>query len=204
MGVVSLCLSRQDASTDMQHNPLRSTCDLDLRSNFDPDLSRSPYICFDAPCREEYDCARIMPLIFLVQKLFAKNRFAKTTLCAVFWPLLPKPLTFAQILKLNQIWWLLAKEQLKCYQMLFFCGLLTKIFSEIMVHFRRNMKFAKFDILSPMVAYGGLNIDLSKKSTKNTFVMLSNQLSNALFGFSLRCLEAELQGRFSTTPHQVV
>ena len=73
-----------------------------------------------------------------------------------------------------------------------------------MVHFRRNMKFAEFDILLPMVAYGGLNIDFSKKIDQNTFVMLSNQLSNALFGFSLRRLEAELQGRFSTTPHQVV
>ena len=44
MKVVSMCLSRQYASTDMQ---LGSRRDLDLRSNFDLDLSRSCYICFD-------------------------------------------------------------------------------------------------------------------------------------------------------------
>ena len=45
MEVVSMCLSRQYASTDMQ---LESSRDLDLRSNFDLDLSRSCYTCFDA------------------------------------------------------------------------------------------------------------------------------------------------------------
>ena len=47
MKVVSMCLSRQYASTDMQ---LGSSRDLDLRSNFDLDLdrSRSCYTCFDA------------------------------------------------------------------------------------------------------------------------------------------------------------
>ena len=46
MQVVSICLSRQYASTDMQ---LGSRRDLDLRSNFDLDLLRSCYACFDAP-----------------------------------------------------------------------------------------------------------------------------------------------------------
>ena len=45
MKVVSMCLSRQYASNDMQ---LGSSRDLDLRSNFDLDLSRSYYTCFDA------------------------------------------------------------------------------------------------------------------------------------------------------------
>ena len=40
MKVVSMCLSRQYASTDMQ---LGSSRDLDLRSNFDLDFSRSCY-----------------------------------------------------------------------------------------------------------------------------------------------------------------
>ena len=40
MKVISMCLSRQYASTDMQ---LGSRRDLDLRSNFDLDLSRSCY-----------------------------------------------------------------------------------------------------------------------------------------------------------------
>ena len=78
MGVVSLCLSCRDASTDMQHDLFRSTCDLDLRSNNDPDLSKSPCICFDTPCGEEHDGAQIMPLAFLVRKLFAKMLLPKT------------------------------------------------------------------------------------------------------------------------------
>ena len=82
MGVVSLCLSCQDASTDMQHDLLRSTCDLDLRSNIDPDLSKSPCICFDAPCGEEHDGAQIMPLAFLVRKLFAKMLLPNTLFCS--------------------------------------------------------------------------------------------------------------------------
>ena len=41
-------LSRRDAaSTDMQHDLLGSPRDLDLRSNFDLDLARSPCICSD-------------------------------------------------------------------------------------------------------------------------------------------------------------
>ena len=45
MKVVSMCFSRQYVSTDVQ---LGSSRDLDLRSNFDLDLSRSCYTCFDA------------------------------------------------------------------------------------------------------------------------------------------------------------
>ena len=67
MDMVPLCLSRRDASTDMQHDLLKSTCDLDPRSNIDPGLSRPPCICFDGPCREKHDGgARIMPPAFLV------------------------------------------------------------------------------------------------------------------------------------------
>ena len=45
MKVVSICLSRQYASTDMQ---LGSRRDFDLRSNFDLDLARSKCISFYA------------------------------------------------------------------------------------------------------------------------------------------------------------
>ena len=47
--------------------------DLDLRSNFPLDLSRSTCICFDASRREKHDGVKIIPLSFFVQKLFAKN-----------------------------------------------------------------------------------------------------------------------------------
>ena len=45
--VVSLCFSHQDALIPMQYDLLRSPRDLDLRSNFDLDLSRLYYTFFD-------------------------------------------------------------------------------------------------------------------------------------------------------------
>ena len=74
MKVVSMCLSRQYASTDMQ---LGSSRDLDLRSNFDLDLSRSCYTCFDAFGRGKHDGVKIIALSFQTQKLSLKNCFAK-------------------------------------------------------------------------------------------------------------------------------
>ena len=47
--------------------------DLDLRSNFNIDPSRSTCIYFDAFRREEHDDAQIMSQVFLVQKVFAKK-----------------------------------------------------------------------------------------------------------------------------------
>ena len=62
----------------MQYGLLRSTRDLDLRSNSDIDLlKRSMCTYFDASRREEYDAAKIISLAFLVQKLFAKDHFGK-------------------------------------------------------------------------------------------------------------------------------
>ena len=53
--MASLCLSHQDASTDMQHGLFWSLRDLDLRSNFDLDLTRSNHIPFEASLPEKYD-----------------------------------------------------------------------------------------------------------------------------------------------------
>ena len=75
ISVVSLCLSCRDASTDMEHDLFRSRCDLDLRSNIDPDLSKSPCICFDAPCVEEDDGAQIMPLAVFTKDFYTLKRF---------------------------------------------------------------------------------------------------------------------------------
>ena len=46
--MVSLSLSRRDASINMQIDLLMPPHDLELRSNFNFDLSRSYYIRFDA------------------------------------------------------------------------------------------------------------------------------------------------------------
>ena len=40
--------------------------------------------CFDVPCRKEHDGARIMPLAFLVQMLFAKKCFCQKQLFLPF------------------------------------------------------------------------------------------------------------------------
>lgn len=72
--MVSLCLYRQDASGDMQHDLFHeSSCDLDLRSIIQLDLPRSKYTCSDVSWRVKHDGANIHPLSFLIQKLFAKN-----------------------------------------------------------------------------------------------------------------------------------
>ena len=52
--MASLCLSLQDAFTDMQHELFWSLRDLDLRSNFYLDLSRSNHMSFEASLREKH------------------------------------------------------------------------------------------------------------------------------------------------------
>ena len=79
-----MCLSYQGASTDMQHDLVGSPRDLDLRSNFDLDFSRSPCICFDASRREKHDGAKLISLRHLVKKIFVKNHFPRKW---SFWPL---------------------------------------------------------------------------------------------------------------------
>ena len=72
--MVSLSLSRENASRDMSHDLLYgSSRDLDLRSNFQFDLSRSKSTCFDASWREKHDGGVRNPQSFLVQMLFAKK-----------------------------------------------------------------------------------------------------------------------------------
>ena len=80
MKVVSMCLSRQYASTDMQ---LGSRRDLDLRSNFELDSSRSCYTCFEAYWQGEHDGVKIIALSFQTHTLSSKNCFAQK--CR-FWP----------------------------------------------------------------------------------------------------------------------
>ena len=51
----------------------RSPRDLDLRSNFPLDPSRSKCTCFDASRREKHDGVRTILLFSFVQKLLAKH-----------------------------------------------------------------------------------------------------------------------------------
>ena len=68
----SLCLTHQGTSTDMHHDLFWSLCDLDLRSNFDLDLSRSNHISFEASQREKHDDVIADFLSLLIKKLFVK------------------------------------------------------------------------------------------------------------------------------------
>ena len=57
----------------MQHDLFGSGHDLDLRSNFHYDLSRSNYISFDAARQEKHDAGKRNILSLLSQKLLQKN-----------------------------------------------------------------------------------------------------------------------------------
>ena len=94
MKVVSMCLSRQYASTDMQFGSSR---DLDLRSNFDLDLSRSCYTCFDASWRGKHDGIKIIDLSFQTQKLSLKTFSLKNAVFDLSWPLTLKRMILGEI-----------------------------------------------------------------------------------------------------------
>ena len=63
---------------------------LDLRSNFDLDLSRSNYTWFDAPWWDKHDGIKIVALPLKLKILSSKNRFGKfwnfDPLWPQFWP----------------------------------------------------------------------------------------------------------------------
>ena len=88
--------------------------DLDLRSNFEIDLSRSPCICFDASRRQKHDGVKIISLPLLVKKIYAKTVFAKKRL---FWHLMTpgaKTIDSSSNLRCK-----LQKERSKSYRVLF-------------------------------------------------------------------------------------
>ena len=58
---------------------------LDLRSNFDLDLSRSNYTWFDAPWRDKHDGIKIVALPLKLKILSSKNRFGKFWIFDPWW-----------------------------------------------------------------------------------------------------------------------
>ena len=82
VGMVSLCLYCHDASIDVQHDLFGLAVDVRCpwpEVKYLPDLFRSPCIWFHAPWREKHADIRIRPLVFLVQRLFAKKRYRQKT-----------------------------------------------------------------------------------------------------------------------------
>ena len=63
----------------MQHDLFRCY-DLDLRSKFQNDLSRSTYKSFDVSRRDEHDAAKSNVMILLSQIYYRKTFFVKTVI----------------------------------------------------------------------------------------------------------------------------
>ena len=73
---------------------------LDLRSNFDLDLSRSNYTWFDAPWRGKHDGIKIGALPLKLNILSSKNRFGKFWNFDPWWPQLwPEPKKWPKLLR---------------------------------------------------------------------------------------------------------
>ena len=75
-----MCSGRQYESIDMQHDLFGSGHHLDLRSNFQHDLSRSNYTSFDASRKEKNDACKINVVSLLSQQLLQKTPFRKKRL----------------------------------------------------------------------------------------------------------------------------
>ena len=141
-----MCLYHQGASTHMQYDLLGSTCDLDLRSNFEIDLSRSWCTCFVAPWRGKHDGVKINALSLIAKKLFAKTVFRDNSHFDLWWPLEPQLLTWAQIWRQNVTG---AFQELS---IAFFGFFLAIIVPEISSDFWENLtKTGKFDLEWPLV-----------------------------------------------------
>ena len=82
-----MCSARRCGSIDMQHDdPFRSGHDLDRRSNFQNNLSRSTYNSFDASQQEEHDAAKSNVVALLNKTLLPKNHFCENGYFLVFAP----------------------------------------------------------------------------------------------------------------------
>ena len=91
----SHCVSLIKTHRVMQYDLLESPRDLDMRSNFDLDLSRSYYTCFDASWGK-HDGFKIIALSLQTRKL-SKNGFAQKCRFLTFRDLTPKRLILVEI-----------------------------------------------------------------------------------------------------------
>jgi len=127
--------------------------DLDLRSTFENDLSRSSSIWFEPNWREKHDGVICFVLALLVKKLFAKNNFQENDHFWISWFLEPKLLT------LSKIWGHIGESLFQELSNLFFRFILASIVLEIFGGFRNNVNFRK---IWPLMTRSDLNIDLSE------------------------------------------
>ena len=156
--MVSLCFSHQDSSIHMLYDLLGSPRDLDLRSNFDLDLSRSCYTCFDASWRGKHHGVKIIALLFQTRKLSPKNCFIKNAVFDLSWPLTPKPLV------LGEIWRHLSERAFQELSIAFFKFWCSCYRDRDNAH---NMKpchvIRKFGKILLLMTSGDLNFDFREK-----------------------------------------
>ena len=133
-------------------NTLRLICnlgqavDLDLRSNFDLDLSRSCYTCFDAPWRGKHDGVKIIALSFQTQKLSLKTVSLKNAVFDLSWPLTLKRLI------LGEIWRHVSERAFQELSFAFFGFGVAIIVPEIMAGIPdKTTIFRKFDLWWPLL-----------------------------------------------------
>ena len=155
--MVSWCLSCPDASTDMQHDPFGSWHDLDLRSNFEIDLSRSPWICFEPSWREKHDDVLFIFIPLLGKKLLAISNFNKNRQFLLWWPLEPKLLTW------GQIWRHITERASPGLSNAFFGFFLAVIVPELYANLWKIDDFRNF---WPIMTSGDPNFDLRRKRPK--------------------------------------
>ena len=145
MKVVSMCLSPQYASTDMQ---LGSSRDLDLRSNFDLDLSRSCYTCFDASRLDEANTmvSKLLLYHFKHRSYHWKTVSLKIAVFDLSWPLTLKRLILGEICRH------LSERAFQELSFAFFGFGVANIVPEIMAAIPdKTIIFRKFDLWWPLL-----------------------------------------------------
>ena len=182
-----MCWWRPYGSTDMQHGIFWSGHDLELRSNFQHDLSRLNYSSFDASWQEKHDVGKMIVMSLQRQKLLPDffNVFS----------------VFA-LLRPNSWSWIkpevmLVKARQNSYRMRFSVTLL--LVPELWAYLqKKKLKTVKFDLWWP-VWWPDLWPDL--KNDRNDFVIIFDAHLNVAYRVSLHDLRAELEGEgLETSP----
>ena len=177
----------------MQHDLFGSSHDLDLRSNFQHDLSRSNDNLFYASWREEHDVGKRK----FVQSYCRKTVSEKLGYFGSFCTLEVKPLT------VGQIWEYYSERALIGLSNALFRGAVALLISELCVDLlkivdiwptnRRNLTFN--DLWWP-------DLWPDQKCGRSDFFLIFDALSHAAFPVSLRGPGAELEGGCSPPPRQ--
>ena len=184
--MTSLCLSHQDASTDMQHGLFWSLRDLDLRSNLDLEFSRSSHVSFESSLWKKHDAAIADSLSLLDQKLFVKEYLARNSYFDNMLPMEAKRLTWGhfwcrpyQKKSLKAIDWYHLRSS--SYHSSWHNG----TFSEKYNNIYQTLTFD--DLWWPQYCSEG-------KNDRNSFKRTYWELSNAFYRVFLTLLVFELEG----------